>query len=58
MIGVLGNFFVGERIFQVVMKLSKLMELQEEDWLKKQMVDPENNLLSIWRGNYVKLQHS
>ena len=34
------------------------MENLEEDNVKKQKVDPENNLLHIWRGDYLKLNHS
>ena len=57
MIGILGNFFVGERIFQVVMQVSRSMEEQEEDWLKKGYSTNEKNLLAMWRGNYVSLVH-
>ena len=56
MIGILGNFFVGERIFEVVLALSKQMENRENDMVQKQQTDRVHNLLPMWRGT-MKTNH-
>ena len=51
MIGILGNFFLGERIFEVVLGISKKMENAEDLMVQKQQADKVHNLLKNWRGN-------